>query len=155
MEIRIDFQLNKRFGVIERTIFRLVLNGFKDAAEISNSLPIFSDTVIANGIRNLVNSQIITANTDSSILNLSDPIIAIIDICHSNRYTVTVSPELEKQICETGIVFSDDRIKETAGVKEAILQYVLPNVRIDKFVRQYARTLDFIILEYRKEEQNG
>ena len=80
MEIRIDFQLNYRFGVIEKTIFRLVLNGFKDAAEISNSLPIFSDIVIANGIRNLVNSQIITANTDSSILNLSDPIIAIIDI---------------------------------------------------------------------------
>ena len=155
MEIKIDFRLNKRFGVIERTVFRLVLNGFKDSIEITNALPVFSDIVIANAIRNLVNSQIITASTDSSTLNLSDPIIAIIDICHSNHYTVTVSPELEKQICDTGIVFSDDRIKETASVKEAILQNILPNVKIDKFVKQYARTLDYIIREYREEEQNG
>ena len=155
MEIKIDFRLNKRFGVIERTLFRFVLNGFKDAAEISNSLPIFSDIVIANGIRNLVNSQIITANIDSSVLNLSDPIITIIDVCHNNHYSVSVSTELEKLICDTGIMFSDDRIKETAGVKEAILQYVLPNVRIDKFVKQYTRTLDFVIREYREEEQNG
>ena len=155
MEIRIDFQLNNRFNVVERTIFRLVLNGFKDAAEISDSLPIFSDIVIANGIRNLVNSQILTASTDNSILNLSDPIIAIMDICHSSHYTVTVSPELEKQICNTGIVFSDDSIKETASVKEAILHTILPNVKIDKVVMQYTKTLDFFIKEYSEEEQNG
>ena len=154
MEIKIDFRLNKRFGVIERTVFRFVLNGFKDAVEISDAMPIFSDIVIANAIRNLVNSQIITASTDSSVLNLSDPIIAIIDICQSNHYTVTFSPELEKQICDTGIVFSDDRIKETASVKETILQTILPNVKIDKFVKQYAKTLDFVIREYREEEQN-
>lgn len=155
MEIKIDFQLNKRFGVIERTIFRLVLNGFKDAAEISNSLPIFSDIVIANGMRNLVNSQIIAANTDRGVINLSDPIIALIDICHSSHYSLSVSPELEKQIRNSGIVFSDDRIKETADVKDALLQYVLPNVKLDKYVKQYARTLDFVIREYREEEQNG
>ena len=67
MEIKIDFRLNKRFGVIERTVFRFVLNGFKDAVEISDAMPIFSDVVIANTIRNLVNNQIITASTDSSV----------------------------------------------------------------------------------------
>ena len=153
MEIRIDFQLNHKFSVIEKTIFRFVLNGFKDAMEISNALPIFSDVVIANAIRNLVNSQIITASTDSNVLNLSDPIIAIIDICHSSHFTVNVSPDLEKLIHDTGIVFSDDRKKETASVKEAILQSILPNVKIDRYVKQYTKTLDFIIKEYREEEQ--
>jgi hypothetical protein len=151
MEIKIDFQLNHKFGVIEKMIFRFVLNGFKDATEISNALPIFSDVVIANGIRNLVNAQIITANFDNNALNLSDPIIAIINICHEIHYTVNVPSELEKQICDKGIVFSDNRNKITSDVKEAILQNILPNLKIDKYVRQYANTLDFIIKEYREE----
>ena len=98
---------------------------------------------------NLVNSQIITVNTDSNLLNLSDPIITIIDVCHNNQYTISVPPDVEKQICTNGIIFSDNRIKEMVGVKEAILQCVLPNVE------QYAKRLDFIIKEYTGEEHNG
>lgn len=149
MIIKIDFQLNHRFSVVEKIIFRLVVNGFKDAVEISDALPIFSDVVIANGIRNLVNNQIITASTDSSVLNLSDPIIAIIDICHSSHYTLNVSSELEEMIRDTGIVLSDDRNKETYDVKEAILQSILPTVKIDRYVKQYIKALDFMIKEYR------
>lgn len=33
MKVRIDFQLNRRFGVVERLVFRLVLNGFNNARE--------------------------------------------------------------------------------------------------------------------------
>ncbi len=61
MKVKIDFQLNRRFGVVERIIFRLVLNGFSNAREIELALPIFSDAVIANAIRHLVNEQIIAA----------------------------------------------------------------------------------------------
>ena len=62
MKAKIDFQLNRQFGVVERIIFRLVLNGFTNAREIKLSLPLFSDAVIANAVRHLVNEQIISAD---------------------------------------------------------------------------------------------
>ena len=56
MTVQIDFALNRRFGVVEQTIFRLVLNGLTNIQQISNLLWIFSDEVIANAIRKLVNA---------------------------------------------------------------------------------------------------
>jgi len=62
MQVKIDFQLNRRFGVTERIIFGLVMHGFSNAREIYLSLPVFSDAVIANAIKNLVNQQILSAD---------------------------------------------------------------------------------------------
>ena len=42
MRVRIDFQLNRQFGIIENVIFRFVLNGFRDSNEIARALPLFA-----------------------------------------------------------------------------------------------------------------
>ena len=76
MKVNIDFQLSRRFGVVERLIFRLVLNGFCNAREIKLALPIFSDAVIANAVRNLVNEAIISSDIETGALFLSVPVTA-------------------------------------------------------------------------------
>ena len=86
MKIKIDFQLNRSFGVVERIIFRLVLNGFTDVKEIVEALPIFSDVVIANAIKHLVNRQLLSANITAGELFLSDPLLAIIGVCLENTF---------------------------------------------------------------------
>lgn len=151
MDIKIDFKLSDRFSVVEKTIFRLVLNGFKDAQDLTDAMPLFSDHVIANSIRNLVNAQMISANLDDGILNLSDPIIAIIDVCYNNHFTMTLSTNSEKTIKNGGIIIDRDWSEETTALKEAILKHILPNVKMDI----YSRSLDFIITEFTEESDNG
>ena len=79
MTVQIDFALNRRFGVVEQTIFRLVLNGLTNAQQIGDLLWIFSDEVIANAIRKLVNRQVICADLDARTLSLSEAVLAMIN----------------------------------------------------------------------------
>lgn len=102
MKVKIDFQLNRQFGVVENIIFRLILNGFTDSREIARALPLFSDSVIANGIKHLVNRQILAANIEASKLYLSEPLVAIIDMCLKNTYEIDVPAELEGYIKGVG-----------------------------------------------------
>ena len=81
MKLKVDFQLNRRFGFIEILIFSLVLNGFYSAREIELALPIFSDAVIANAVRHLVNEQIISADVETSTFSLSEAMVAVIAMC--------------------------------------------------------------------------
>ena len=84
MTVQIDFALNRRFGVVEQTIFRLVLNGLTNIQQISNLLWIFSDEVIANAIRKLVNQQVFCADLDARTLSLSEAVLSNIDTCLIN-----------------------------------------------------------------------
>ena len=110
MKIKIDFKLNRRFGVVERLIFRLVLNGFTNAREIRLSLPIFSDAVIANAIRSLVNEQILSADVESGSLSLSDAMVAIIAMCNESNSEMNIPTAFIELAEQSGILIDDNRI---------------------------------------------
>ena len=142
MKVRIDFQLNRWFGVVERLIFRLVLNGFNNVREIRLSLPIFSDAVTANAVRHLVTEQIVSADVETGTLSLSEGLVAIIAMCQKQTFEIECPLSLEEAMLEEGIEIFDNRIPEAVALKETIIQELLPNIKLDS----YRYSLDFIIL---------
>ena len=148
MRIRIDFQLNRQFGVVENIIFRLVLNGFTNSMEIANALPLFSDSVLANGIKHLVNRQILAADIEAGKLYLSEPIVAIIDMCLENTYEIDVSAELKGYITGDGLMISGIADEESHSLKQAVLFDLLPGIRLD----MYVDSIDFILCEARGDQ---
>lgn len=153
MRIRIDFQLNRQFGVVERIIFRLVLNGFTDSRNIAKALPLFDDFVIANGIKQLVNCQILAVNIEAGKLSLSEPLAAIIDMCLENTYEIDVPAEMEGCIKEDGLMISGIVDEESLSLKqaalfEAVLFELLPGIKLD----MYVDSLDFVLYEERGDQ---
>ncbi len=147
MKVKIDFQLNRSFGKVERLIFRLVLNGFSNAREIYMSMPVFSDAVIANAIRHLVNQQILSADVKTGTLSLSEPIVAIINMCIGHSYDITIPVLLAEKISNEGLLIAENSDKEVISFKSAILQELLPDIKLDIYVN----SLDFIITAHRSE----
>jgi hypothetical protein len=137
MTVQIDFALNRRFGVVEQTIFRLVLNGLTNIQQISNLLWIFSDEVIANAIRKLVNQQVVCADLDARTLSLSEAVLSIIDTCLNNSYDIKIPDTLVNKATDGNLLITDTK------VKEAILAQLLPNIKIGFL----ADSLDFNICE--------
>lgn len=148
MRIKIDFQLNRQFGVVERIIFRLVLNGFTDSREIAKALPLFSDSVIANGIKHLVNRQVLAADIKTGKLFLSEPLVAIIDMCLENTYEIDAPPALEGYIKGDGLMFSGITDEESHFLKQAVLFELLPGIKLD----MYVDSLDFVLCEERGDQ---
>ncbi len=145
MKVKIDFQLNRQFGVVENIIFRLVLNGFTDSREIAKALPLFSDSVIANGIKHLVNRQILAADIEVGKLYLSEPLVAIIDMCIENTYEINVPDELKGYITGEGLMISGITDEENHSLKQAVLFELLPGIRLD----MYVDSIDFVLCEER------
>lgn len=140
MTVKIDFSLRHRFGVVEQTIFRLVLNGLTDSQQISDLLWVFSDEVIANAFRKLVNQQIIRVDIESHKLSLSDAVIALIDICTHSSFEIDI-PDENPLIVES----ADYCIENTAiEAKTAILVELLPKVK-RSFLIGLAKCFDFKI----------
>ena len=137
MTVQIDFALNRRFGVVEQTIFRLVLNGLTNIQQISNLLWIFSDEVIANAIRKLVNQQVVCADLDARTLSLSEAVLSLIDTCLNNSYDIKIPDTLVNKATDGNLLITDTK------VKEAILAQLLPNIKIGFL----ADSLDFNICE--------
>lgn len=148
MRIRIDFQLNRQFGVVENIIFRLVLNGFSDSNEIAKALPLFSDSVIANAIKHLVNRQILSADIEAGKLYLSEPLVAIIDMCLENTYKIDVPAELKEYITGDGLMISAFADEESYSLKQAVLFELLPGIRLD----MYVDSIDFVLCEERGDQ---
>ena len=148
MKVKIDFQLNRQFGVVENIIFRLILNGFTDSREITQALPLFSDSVIANGIKHLVNRQILAADIEASKLYLSEPLVAIIDMCLENTYEIDVPAELESYIKGDGLMISGISDEESHSLKQAVLFELLPGIRLD----MYVDSIDFVLCEERGDQ---
>ena len=148
MKVKIDFQLNRQFGVVEIIIFRLILNGFTDSREITKALPLFSDSVIANGIKHLVNRQILAADIEASKLYLSEPLVAIIDMCLENTYEIDVPAELESYIKGDGLMISGISDEESHSLKQAVLFELLPGIRLD----MYVDSIDFVLCEERGDQ---
>ena len=137
MTVQIDFALNRRFGVVEQTIFRLVLNGLTNIQQISNLLWIFSDEVIANAIRKLVNQQVLCADLDARTLSLSEAVLSIIDTCLNNSYDIKIPDTLVNKATDGNLLITDTK------AKEAILAQLLPGIKIGFL----ADSLDFNIYE--------
>lgn len=148
MKVKIDFQLNHQFGVVENILFRLILNGFTDSREITKALPLFSDSVIANGIKHLVNRQILAADIEASKLYLSEPLVAIIDMCLENTYEIDVPAELESYIKGDGLMISGITDEESHSLKQAVLFELLPGIRLD----MYVDSIDFVLCEERGDQ---
>ena len=148
MKVKIDFQLNRQFGVVENIIFRLILNGFTDSRELAKALPLFSDSVIANGIKHLVNRQILAADIETNKLYLSEPLVAIIDMCLENTYDIDVPAELEDYIKGDGLMISGISDEESHSLKQAVLFELLPGIRLD----MYVDSIDFVLCEKRGDQ---
>lgn len=153
MQVKIDFNLSRRFGAAERIIFGLVMRGFSNAREIFLALPLFSDAVIANAIRNLVNQQILSADIETGTLSLSEPVVAIIDMCLERSFDVEIPESLSENITHDGILLQvegwmpEELQREVVHTKEAILREMLPDVKLDL----YRYTFDFVIRQGRGE----
>lgn len=142
MKIKIDFQLSKQFNFLERLIFRFVVNGFADVKQIVESLPIFSDAVIANAIKHLVNQQLIVANKQTRKLSLSDSILAIINKCHGKSFDLEISSEFRLQHLNAGNGLIVDNSENTSFIlKKAILSELLPGICFDT----YLKSIDFVL----------
>ncbi len=148
MRVKIDFQLNRQFGAVERIIFRLVLNGFSDSKGITKAIPLFSDLVIANGIKHLVNRQVLAADIEACKLSLSEPLVAIINMCLENTYEIDVTSELKKCIKGDGLMISNIADEDSYSLKQAILFELLPGIKLD----MYVDTLDFVLFEERGDQ---
>ena len=137
MKINIDFSLSGRFDVVEQTIFRLVIGGVKDVRTIVALLSIYSDEVIANAIRKLVNYQILSANIEARTSSVSEVLLALMEKC------IQQSGQLELSI-ETGIPSDQNKVFITDEVcKRQILNALLPEINTGFL----AKSLDFVIYE--------
>lgn len=152
MKVKIDFRLGRQFGVVDNIIFQLVVHAFHDITEISDALPLFSDSVIANAIRHLVNKQILSVNLDSRTISLSEAMIAIIESCLSRSFDLSIPKPLAGEIESGTLVITDTKDKASEQLKLCILQELLPNIKVDMFVN----SLDFILLiQEQGDQQNG
>lgn len=144
MEVKFDFMLNKhRFGVVEQTIFNMVLRDIDSAQAISALLWIFSDDVKAAAIQKLVNSQVIRADLSANKLYLSDGILSVISACHDRTYAIELPEILLSQMTEGMLLI------ENQQVAASILNHILPDISIDFL----ASALSFCITEVSREHE--
>ena len=127
MQVKFDFVLSRQYSSVEKTIFRLVLNGVTNALEIRKLLWILSDEVIAEAVRKLVNRQILKVDLSAGIIRLSDPIDAIIQKCSSEVYELEISEVLAPD--DNTVIHIQG--KSTQQLNIAILEALLPNVNLE------------------------
>jgi len=137
MQVKFDFLLSKKFSSIEKTIFRLILNGIFNISELRRLLWVLSDEVIAGAIRNLVNQQILSVDLSLGVISLSEPVAALVQKCYSNEYSVQfpefLTPDDGSVICIDGMDVRD--------IKIAILNTLLPDIDLDFLIS----SIDFFI----------
>ena len=141
MTVRIDFSLSGRFSVVERTIFRLVLDGVKDVKTITMLLCVYSDEVIANAIKKLVNYQILRANLETRTIDFSGSIRVIIEGC------IEQSGKLEINVDDDSIFYNGTSWIVDEDIKRQILKSLLPGINTEFLVK----SLDFVL--YRGEHK--
>jgi len=146
MKVRFDFFLNKQFSSVEKTIFRLVLNGMYNILDIRKLLWILSDQVVAEAVKNLVNRQILNVSSSEGIIQLSEPIDSLIHECHYNNYDLQIPKELAP---DSHLIISIEG-ENSRYLKTAILKTILPKVNLE-FLNN---SIDFIICKVGDEGEN-
>lgn len=143
MKANIDFLLSeKKFGVVEQTIFRLVSGGVKDVNIIVFLLSIYREDVIANSIKKLVNSQILSADLDNCTLDISEPILTIMESCINQNNHLEFPFKTEENVLDNSCFITG------RNEKQQILNCLLPEFNTGFLID----SLDFVI--YSREGQN-
>ena len=135
MKVKIDFSIDRFFGVVEQMIFRLVLNGLRNVKQIKQLLWLFSDEVIANALIRLVNKQVLRIDLETQELSLSDAIGAIIEMCNKTTYDIEIPLSLADMMADGHLLISD------SNTNDEILSLLLPNIKLSFL----AKSLDFSI----------
>lgn len=147
MVAKIDFRLNRSFGIVEQIIFSLVCSGFTKATEIADAMPIFTNNVIAKAIQLLVNRQIISVKPDTGELLLSDPLKAIIEVCLHKKLEINAPDSIKNLLYKDGLYISIFEQKDysdkqlSKNLAKAILYELIPGINLDLYVC----ALDFIL----------
>ena len=137
MTARIDFSLSRRFSIVERIIFRLVLGGVREVRTITALLSLFSDSVVANAIKKLVNFQILNADLEAQTLSISESLTAIMEQCLEQSEALEL-PAGETLMKEDGEIYITDE-----DTKRKILRALLPDVNVGFL----AGALDFVVCD--------
>lgn len=124
MKIKFDFTLSQRFGVVERTVFELVLRGLTSAKQISSIMWVFSDEVIASAFQKLVNLQILCADLEAQTLALSEPVQALIEKCLENSYDLEIPDNLINLMLDDRLIIDDPK------TKAVIIAQLLPGIKL-------------------------
>ena len=124
MKVKFDFTLSQRFGVVERTVFELVLRGLTSAKQISSIMWVFSDEVIASAFQKLVNLQILCADLEAQTLALSEPVQALIEKCLENSYDLEIPDNLINLMLDDRLIIDDPK------TKAVIIAQLLPGVKL-------------------------
>lgn len=156
-DLRVDMTLSRKFGSVERIIFRLVLNGWTNTHGICELLRLFSRPVLANGICDLVNGQVLSVDTSSGTLSISEPLVALISATKA-PITVALPDPLAGILDDEGILTigtpaSDDRVLYQAShnLKSALLQQLLSGINLDLYIDR----LDFVLTKQKGSERVG
>ena len=141
MIIKIDFVLNDNVDIVGQTIFHLVINGICNSLVISDLLRIYSDDVIANAIRKLVNGQIISADINKHELQPSSPVVALIEKCLDQVYDIDIPPALQEYHDESKMILgemndNEDYKKQHQQIKQEIIRELLPDIDM-RFLLNY------------------
>ena len=147
-------------GVVERTVFRLVLGGVCDGRDVAGILSVFSPDVIANAITALVNThQLLSSDVSAHMLRVSEVAEATLEACREFEMAVVMPPSLAASLEGEGLLVTDawqtapddippGELRDVViSLKHAILSELLPDVKAVRI----ARALDFRI--YRKERE--
>lgn len=155
MNLRVDISLSKEFGIVERTVFRLVLNGYTDASEIATALSLFSHPVVANGMCHLVNRQMLAVDMSTAHLKIAEPLTALMNMCIEHRVVVDIPDELGALIEQDGFLLDSGTSRETSQyrtelrqLKASLLECLLPGVNLE----HYVDSLDFTLAGCEQDE---
>lgn len=141
MKIKVDFQLSNQFNCLEQLIFKFVINGFVDIKQMVEILPLFSDVVIANGIKHLVNQQILLAKKEIGELTVSSPLHAIITKCHDKAFELKMPDEFASFLNNGNSILLDNYDRNSFVLKKAILSELIPEVSLG----MYINSIDFVL----------
>ena len=135
MRVKIDFALSRNLGAVSQTVFRLVLCGVFDVKTIADLLRIYSNEVLANAIRKLVNIQMLTVDLDSGILRLSDPTMALIKRCHDTEFDIDLPDNIIRYMDEGRIILhdggGDQALRENYhSIKSGVISALLPGAKV-------------------------
>lgn len=135
MRVKIDFTLSRNLGAVSQAVFRLVLCGVYDAKTIADLLRIYSNEVLANAIRKLVNIQMLTADLNGGILRLSDPIMALIKKCHDIEFDIDLPDNVISYMDGDRLILhdggGDQALKESYhSIKSGVISLLLPGAKV-------------------------
>ncbi|MBQ6343426.1 MAG: hypothetical protein IJI41_09905 [Anaerolineaceae bacterium] len=137
MNVSLDFSLSAQYSVVEQTIFRLVMEKVRDVKTITDLLCVYSNDVIANAIKKLVNDQILRANIETRTLSISDPVMAIIEECLKQSQNLDWPDDSNLILQDSMLIITDNNIKRQ------ILHTLLPEVNLGFLVD----SIDFVVYQ--------